>query len=96
VLALLSGQHRDRVRELVSTLKPHGAFKWLVDTFFDAKDTPSVDFRAAVAMLSLRLEAAFEDATPLTGGDTWCIIPSRWDTKAESTVLEEARSTEIK
>ena len=80
-VSLDSGAHADRVRELTVMFQQHGAFCWLLDDFFKKPFTPSKNFRAAVALLCLRLEGRFEDTQTITPTDMRDIIPPAWDEK---------------
>lgn len=77
-VSLDAGAHRDRIRELVTPLKEHGSFKWLIDNFYKDKQGPANDFRAVVALISLRLEGAFEEAPALYSKNPCTLIPPQW------------------
>lgn len=51
-----SGSHRDRVKEMVAQLKHKNFFIAIRANFFDGDDTPSANFRTAMAFLVVRLE----------------------------------------
>lgn len=75
--SLDSGSHRDRVRELTSLFKNHPALEWTLERYF--KDTQtSVEFRAAVALLSARLDGLFDKATTVVYPVPYAIVPPNW------------------
>jgi len=78
-VSLDSGAHVDRVRELITPFQQHGAFCWLLEEFFRKPITPAQNFRAAVALLCLRLDGRLEDTKTLMPQDTRDIVPPNWD-----------------
>jgi hypothetical protein len=76
-VSLNGGAHRDRVRELLAAFKNHGALRWLLDTYF--KDSqPSSEFRAAVALMSKRLEGIFQSEDTVFCKQSWSLLPPAW------------------
>lgn len=78
-VSLETGAHRDRIRELVAPLKEHGAFRWMVQNVYKEKQGPANDFRAVVAVISLRLEGAFEQGSSVYSKSPCTLIPHAWD-----------------
>jgi len=72
---LNSGAHRDRIRELISPLKDNDLYKSALDRYFPDCTGPAGEFRAIVAILSLRLEGAFEALTPICLKKSWTLVP---------------------
>ena len=59
-VSLENGAHRDRIRELVAPLRASESFDWLLNSFFSGDPSPRNEFRCVVALISVRLEGAFE------------------------------------
>jgi hypothetical protein len=78
-VSLETGAHRDRIRELTAPLNEHGAFKWLLDEYYKDNQGPSNEFRAAVALIALRLEGAFEGQTTVYERNPQTLIPENWE-----------------
>jgi hypothetical protein len=98
-VSLETGAHRDRIRELCAPLKEHGAFKWLLNDIYKKNQGPSNEFRAAVALLALRLEGAFENMAPIYNRNPMSLVPPSWDkdeTKLTSTTELKPRKTGAK
>ena len=57
-VSLNSGSHRDRIRDLIKPMQNNWAFQWLLKNHFAGADTPATEFRSAIALLSIRLDAA--------------------------------------
>lgn len=82
-VSLETGAHRDRIRELVAPMKEHRSFQWLLNDVYKRDDGPSKDFRAAVALIALRLEGAFYTQSPIYERNSKTLIPGDWDEGAE-------------
>lgn len=78
-VSLESGAHRDRIRELVAPLKEHGSFKWLTEHVYKEKTGPGNEFRAAVGLIALRLEGAFDERPSIYSKDPTGLIPPAWE-----------------
>ena len=78
-VSLDAGAHADRVKELTNMFQQHGAFCWILDEFFKKPFTSSKNFRAAVALLCLRLDGCFENTKIVTDEAAFDIIPPAWD-----------------
>ena len=77
-VSLDSGQHRDRVKELVMPFNEHGALRWVQEQYF--KDTQtSLSFRATVALLYARLEGLYLNATSVVCNNPYKVLPSGWN-----------------
>jgi hypothetical protein len=63
--SLDSGSHRDRVKELVTPLKHKNAFLSIRKISFDDRDTPSTNFRTALAILVGRLDVLLTHIEPI-------------------------------
>jgi hypothetical protein len=83
-VSLDAGAHRDRVRELVAPLKEHGSFNWLLKEYYKDRIGPSGEFRAAVALIALRLEGAFEEQPAVYGKTPQILVPEGWDDEPSS------------
>ena len=78
-VSLNAGAHRDRIRELTSSFEGHGCFKWLLSSFFPDESSAS-EFRAAVALMCLRLEGLFGDRNvPLFRKTSMTLLPPSWN-----------------
>lgn len=82
-VSLSSGAHRDRVRELVLPFVSHRGFLWILKRFFGNNRSPATEFRAAVAMLCLRLEGKLEATKPILPEDASTLLPPQWDDDKE-------------
>ena len=89
-VALSSGAHRDRVRELVLPFSAHSGFAWLIERFFENERSPSNEFRAVVAALCLRLEGCFENVKPLPTDDAWTLLSPETDPDEQPALEENA------
>lgn len=78
-VSLETGAHRDRIRELVSPMRDHGAFQWLTTDIYQHGEGPSKEFRVAVALISLRLEGAFDDQKPIYERNPMTLMPPEWN-----------------
>lgn len=56
--SLAAGAHRDRVRELVLPFAGNWALREMLDRCFDGEETAGAQFRACIAVMSLRLDGA--------------------------------------
>ena len=73
---LSSGGHRDRVHELTAYLRDGETFeRWSSDETSEHSIT-SREFRAALALISLRLEGAFNRTEPIDASDETRLISS--------------------
>ncbi|MBN9406950.1 MAG: hypothetical protein J0I00_16190 [Burkholderiales bacterium] len=63
-VSLKSGAHRDRVRELFSPLEGSDSAEWLFERYFANDKSPRNQFRYVVALVSARLQGAYDHATP--------------------------------
>jgi hypothetical protein len=59
-VTLNTGSHRDRIKELVSPVVNNWAFENILERSFDGDQSPGSQFRAVIALLSLRLDGAVE------------------------------------
>lgn len=60
-VSLNSGAHKDRIRELVAPFVDNWALATMIESYFANEQTSSVQFRAVIALISLRLEGAISD-----------------------------------
>src|SRR5690606_38517493 len=60
-VSLNSGAHKDRIRELVAPFVDNWALPKMIEDYFANEQTSSVQFRAVIALISLRLEGAISD-----------------------------------
>lgn len=77
-ISLNGGGHRDRVKELIAPFKTFPDFQEFLDSYFKDKPGPSGEFRAVVAVLSLRLEGLFQSVTPMNDKQSYTLIPPTW------------------
>jgi hypothetical protein len=84
-VSLENGAHRDRIRELVAPLSANTSFSWLLTRFFGGDTSPRNQFRAVVALISVRLEGAHEHC-PLINWTPFGLIPKSFpdDLKADA------------
>lgn len=76
--SLDSGSHCDRIKELVAPMKHLPFFKDFRTHFFNEKVGASVDFRAGLAIMVGRLEALFENVTPLSNSGAIEFVSPQW------------------
>jgi len=88
-VSLDSGAQRDRIRELVRPMCGNWAFQLLLEKMISEKPGSASDFRAAVALLSVRLEGAFISATPLEARTAYSLLPPEPPT-GEQTKVDRA------
>jgi hypothetical protein len=74
-ISLNTGAHADRIRELVGGFDKSGAFMHMRHKHFGADATPAQSFRAAVSIMSARLEAVFDDCRQITSGTPYELCP---------------------
>lgn len=77
-VTLESGAHRDRITELVMPLRAIRGFDFFLSHYFAGKTGPSIEFRAAVALLTFRLEGAFRRASLVAPETPTTFIPPLW------------------
>lgn len=76
---LNSGTHRDRVKELVLSLKNYDDFNRIKEKFFSDRSVSSAEFRTALALTAGRLEGAVQYVEPSTITKTpRTLIPDAW------------------
>jgi len=73
-VSLAAGPHRDRLDTLVQPMRAHWAFKFML-TYFDEQETPGALFRAAVALLMLRLSGLADDVKQVDCGTQQGLVP---------------------
>jgi hypothetical protein len=66
-VSLAAGPHRDRLDTLVQPMRTHWAFNLML-TYFDSQETPAALFRAAVALLMLRLSGLADEVKQVDSG----------------------------
>lgn len=74
-----TGGHRDRVRELIAPFAPSNQFNLFVEKYYNGAAKPGEQFRAVVAMLSLRLDGAIERVAKVKCKETINILPPEID-----------------
>ena len=73
--SLDSGSNRDRIRELISPFAQNWALQTLIEKYFDGHETPGAQFRACIALLSLRIDGAVEIAKRVDSSRAMGILP---------------------
>ena len=76
--SLSTGSYYDRIRELVAPMKAHKNFEEIQRDWFPKSKGAGKEFRAALALVALRLEGCFEDTNPISSADAWELIPPGW------------------
>lgn len=74
-VSLDSGSHRDRIKELVSPLVNNWAFPNILENNFDNNESPGSQFRAAIALMSLRLDGSVERVSRLDCSSPANLLP---------------------
>jgi len=84
--SLAAGTHRDRVRELVLPFVGNWALRNMLDLCFDGQETPGAQFRACIAVMSLRLDGAIERVVRVSRerAESLCPPEQEQDSSAES------------
>lgn len=72
-----SGSHRDRVKELIAPFEIYDGFEEMKKSGFGSQSSYSIYFRAALAIILLRLEGAFGKAKPIDK-KPYTLIPPFW------------------
>lgn len=73
------GTHRDRVRELCAPFRRYKKYEDFRKAFTNKEeDTPSVNFRTAVAIMMIRLEKLCDTAKPIAASDMMTLLAD-WD-----------------
>lgn len=91
-VSLSSGSHCDRVKELIAPMHEHPAYKWISNEVDPEGDGPAFHFRVAVALISVRLQGAFEQADIVYSKEPSQLLPPEWDAevnKIQTKRLEE-------
>jgi DNA-binding MltR family transcriptional regulator len=88
-----SGPHRDRVRELISSINGHELYKNTKNAYFNDKSGPSADFFTALAMMIVRLESIFHHLDPLKLAANSRILPLRLKDKDSKEVKSQRRGS---
>lgn len=76
--SLESGSHCDRIKELIAPLKHLVFFKEFRKHFFAEKSGASIDFRVCLAIMVGRLEALFENISPLSSAAALEFVNDAW------------------
>lgn len=93
-VSLDSGAHRDRVRELIAPFKAIPNWdKVFLHKFFEDRPGPGGEFRAAVALLSIRLEGLFNKVKPLSSDEPWRMILTKWKVSGMIEIEKEPTPT---
>jgi DNA-binding MltR family transcriptional regulator len=80
-ISLNSGAHRDRVRELVVGIKSYSIFDKFLDLIKRQHQDASAEFRAAVALISLRLQGLCEVIRTIEPNISATLIHEEWEKK---------------
>lgn len=81
--SLDSGSHCDRIKELIAPLKHLPFFTEFRRHFFGEKVGASIDFRVCLAIMVGRLEALFENTSPLPNASTLAFVHAAWKETVE-------------
>ena len=73
-VSLAAGPHRDRLDALVQPMQGNWALNFML-TYFDEKETPGTLFRAAVALLMLRLSGLADEVKQIDSGTQQGLVP---------------------
>lgn len=74
------GSHRDRVRELCAPFRRFKRFDSFRKSFAKKEeDTPSTNFRTAIAIMVLRLDSLCDESVPIAGKSPTTLVYDGWD-----------------
>jgi hypothetical protein len=83
-VSLNTGAHRDRIVDLVRGFSDNWGFKWSMERQFGNVYTLATEFRAAIAVMSLRLHGAVDDVKVVDATSARSPYPAPKDPETET------------
>lgn len=80
-VSLGAGSHRDRIKELIAPFVNNWALPEMLETRFDGDESPGAQFRAAIALMSLRLDGAVERVARMNCASAADLLPPEPESK---------------
>lgn len=74
-VSLDAGAHKDRIRELVAPFVNNWGLASMIENYFNNEQTPSAQFRAVIALISLRLDTAIAEICRVKSPITATLLP---------------------
>ena len=94
-ISLASGAHRDRIKELVGPILRDEGYKTIIEDYFEGSDSPAAQFRAAVALMSLRLEGLFDRMEAIDPPETCRLVHKKEQNAEEPNKTPEPTTTAV-
>ena len=92
-VSLSRGPHQDRVRELVRRFRGNTFYDFLLEKEFQGSDNKGQEFRAAIALMSLRLQGACAKVKTLDMPEPWLLFTSKPKNEATGESASENSSS---